>query len=240
MKALLKYGLVGTLLFALSCGSGDKKNAPPSGTSENSKVSPDAQGSKAILFFGNSLTAGMGLDPDVAFPARIQAKLDSLGYNYTVINAGLSGETTASGRNRLDWVLDQNVAIFILELGANDGLRGIPLKETRANLQAMINQVREENPETAIILAGMQIPPNMGPEYTTEFRNIFPELAAVNHAVLIPFLLKDVGGIPELNQADGIHPTMEGHRIIANNIWPVIEGVLKRKDSVAAHAPEVP
>ncbi len=176
----------------------------------------------------------MGLDPEEAFPAFIQEKIDSLGYPYTVVNAGLSGETTASGRNRLPWVLDDKVAVFVLELGANDGLRGIPLDETRSNLQAMIDQVREENPGTAIVLAGMQIPPNMGPEYTTEFRNIFPDLAAKNHTALIPFLLQDVGGIPELNQPDGIHPTREGHRIIARNIWPVIEETIKISDSTPA------
>jgi len=233
MKALLKYALI-CLLFAIcSCGgpadkkSSDKEAAPSDkGTLANTE-------SKVILFFGNSLTAGLGLDPEDAFPANIQKKLDSLGYEYTVVNAGLSGETTASGRNRLPWVLKQDVAVFVLELGANDGLRGIPLEETRSNLQAIIQLVREKNPGTAIILAGMQIPPNMGPEYTTEFRRIFPDLAREYHTALIPFLLKDVGGVPELNQDDGIHPTKKGHLIIANNIWPIIEGVLQTSDSIS-------
>lgn len=234
MKALLKYSLVCLLLAIWSCmEKADKKNMPFPGAPDDKVLNSGNKKDAVMLFFGNSLTAGMGLDPEVAFPARIQAKLDSLGYNYTVVNAGLSGETTASGRNRLDWVLDQKVSVFVLELGANDGLRGIVLSETRGNLQAMITQVKQENPEAAIIIAGMQIPPNMGPEYTREFRSIFPELAEENHAVIIPFLLKDVGGIPELNQEDGIHPTRQGHQIIADNIWPVIEGVLKQKDSIS-------
>lgn len=234
MKALLKYSLVCLYLAMLSCGEkADKKNTsfPASSDERTTGEADDKVG--VMLFFGNSLTAGMGLDAEVAFPARIQAKLDSLGYHYTVVNAGLSGETTASGRNRLNWVLDQKVSVFILELGANDGLRGIPLTETKTNLQAIITRVKLENPDAAIILAGMQIPPNMGPDYTKEFRNIFPELAEDNQTALIPFLLKDVGGVPELNQEDGIHPTETGHQIIANNIWPVIEQVIRKKDSLA-------
>lgn len=235
MKALLKYSLLILLFTAISCGenAAKKEQNATNDSTAGSEVVGD-ENSQVILFFGNSLTAGMGLDPEDAFPAFIQSKLDSLGYSYTVVNAGLSGETTASGRNRLPWVLDERVAIFILELGANDGLRGIPLQETRSNLQAMIDQVREENPGTPIVLAGMQIPPNMGPEYSSEFREIFPDLAAENNTALIPFLLQDVGGVPELNQPDGIHPTKEGHRIIARNIWPVIEEVVKIKDSSLA------
>ncbi len=189
---------------------------------EDTATSPTTD-QKTILFYGNSLTAGMGLDPTEAFPELIQKKLDSLGFKYQVINAGLSGETSASGKNRVSWVLKQKVDVFVLELGANDGLRGIPLQETRTNLQAIIDTVKDINPETVIILAGMQIPPNMGPEYTKEFRELFPQLAKENNLPLIPFLLKDVAGVPELNQADGIHPTAEGQRIIAKNIWPIIE-----------------
>lgn len=234
MKALLKYSLLCLLFTGISCGEApeNKKAGTEDPGSENAQNNGDSKSGKVILFFGNSLTAGMGLDPEEAFPAFIQQKLDSLGYEYTVVNAGLSGETTASGRNRLPWVLTQDVSVFILELGANDGLRGIPLEETRSNLRAMIEQVREENPEAAIVLAGMQIPPNMGPAYTREFREIFPLLASEYKTALIPFLLEDVGGIPELNQDDGIHPTKEGHRIIAGNIWPVIEEVIRAQDSI--------
>ena len=187
--------------------------------------STDVNG-KTILFFGNSLTAGMGLNPEDAFPALIQKILDSLDLNYTVISAGLSGETTASGKNRINWVLNQNVDIFILELGANDGLRGIPLEETRTNLQAIIDSVWEKNPDTKIVLAGMQIPPNMGQDYTSEFRSIFPVLAERNQLKLIPFLLDNVAGIPTLNQSDGIHPTVEGHKIVASNVWAILKEVL--------------
>jgi acyl-CoA thioesterase-1 len=161
-----------------------------------------------------------------AFPSVIQQKIDSLGLNYSVINAGLSGETTASGKNRLDWVLEEDIDIVIIELGANDGLRGIPLTETASNLQAMVDQVQKELPNAKIILAGMKIPPNMGPEYTAEFENIFPNLAAREQIAIIPFLLEGVAGIPELNQADGIHPTEKGQKLVAENVWKVLKPML--------------
>ena len=175
-----------------------------------------------ILFFVDSLTSCYGLELEEAFPALIQNRLDSLGLEYTVINSGLSGETTSGGRNRLSWVLNQKVDVFVLELGANDGLRGIPLSETRSNLQAMIDLVKIKNTDNQIVLAGMQIPPNMGPEYTSEFRKIFPELAEENQIALIPFLLENVAGIPELNLKDGIHPTPQGHKIVRDNVWEVL------------------
>ena len=181
---------------------------------------------KTILFFGNSLTAGMGLDPDVAFPALIQEKIDSLSLDYLVINSGLSGETTASGKNRLNWVLNQEIDVFILELGANDGLRGISLEETKKNLQMIIDKVKEYNPQVIIVLAGMQIPPNLGIDYTNEFQGIFPDLATKNQISLIPFLLQDVAGDADLNQQDGIHPTKEGHKIVAENVWEVLKNSL--------------
>jgi acyl-CoA thioesterase-1 len=166
------------------------------------------------------------LDTEEGFPNRIQLKMDSLGLDYKVINSGLSGETTAGGRNRLDWVLNQAVDIFVLELGANDGLRGIPLTETRANLQAMIDMVRAKNPQTKIVLAGMQIPPNLGKDYTTDFKNIYPELATANDVALIPFLLEGVAGVPELNLEDGIHPTAEGQKIVAKTVWNVLQSLV--------------
>ncbi|MFC6861182.1 arylesterase, partial [Zunongwangia atlantica 22II14-10F7] len=141
----------------------------------------------------------------------------------SVVNAGLSGETTASGLNRLDWVFKQNVDILVIELGANDGLRGVSLDETRSNLEKIIKIAREKNPEVKIILAGMQIPPNMGEEYTTEFRSLFPELAKEYDLELIPFLLEGVAGDSKLNQQDGIHPTAEGQQILANNVWEVLK-----------------
>ena len=228
MHTILKFSYFLLFLLLLSCGDKVKKQVEKTTTKSviDENVPSLETASKVILFFGNSLTAGMGLDPEDAFPAIIQNKLDSLQLDYEVINAGLSGETTASGKNRLSWVLNQKVDIFVLELGANDGLRGIPLEETRKNLQAIIETVQEKNPNTKIVLAGMQIPPNMGKAYTTEFRNIFPELAEKNNAALIPFLLENVAGNPELNQDDGIHPTITGQKIVANNVWEILKEVV--------------
>ena len=201
----------------------NSKEAINDTTSDSSETIKDTV-SKTILFFGDSLTAGYGLDdPDEAFPGLIQDKIDSLNLGYQVINAGLSGETTAGGKNRLEWVLKPDVDIFILELGANDGLRGVSVAETRENLQWMINKVKAEAPQAQIILAGMQLPPNLGTEYTQDFKNIFPELAEENDIELIPFLLENVGGIASLNQNDGIHPTPEGHKLVAKNVWPVLK-----------------
>jgi acyl-CoA thioesterase-1 len=217
-------------LSLLSCG-GDtsKKEKNEKIEATETEIPPTANSTtKTILFFVDSLTAGYGLD-DIkdAYPAIIQDTIDSLGLEYTVINSGLSGETSAGGRSRIKWVLNQKIDVFVLELGANDGLRGIPLKETRENLQAIIDAVYEKEPGITIILAGMQLPPNMGPEYITEFSAIFPELAKKNNIELIPFLLKDVGGIAELNQGDGIHPTIEGQKIVAKNVWSVLKKVIK-------------
>ena len=206
-------------------GEGYQTEAGPEETENNVQKNSTT---KTILVFGDSLTAGYGLD-DVndSFPALIQTKIDSLSLSYTVINSGVSGETTAGGKSRINWVLNQKIDVFILELGANDGLRGVPLKETRKNLQAIIDAVLEKNAATKIILAGMQLPPNMGQDYITEFKTIFPELATKNELYLIPFLLKDVGGMPALNQADGIHPTVEGHKILAKNVWTVLEPLIR-------------
>ena len=179
-----------------------------------------------IVFFGNSLTAGYGLSPSQAFPAVIQKKIDSLGLPYQVINAGVSGETSSGGKTRIDWILKQPVDIFVLELGANDGLRGIPLSATRKNLQDIVDKVIAKNPNTKLLFAGMQIPPNMGQTYTTEFRNIYIELAEKNKMILVPFLLEGVGGEPKFNQEDGIHPTAEGHRIVAENLWRSLQKML--------------
>jgi len=217
------------LVFLNSCKNEEKQS--PSSSEENpveKQVSAENKKEEApvVLFFGTSLTAGLGLDTAEAYPDLIQQKMDSLGMDYSVVNAGLSGETTASGLNRLDWVFKQNVDILVLELGANDGLRGVSLDETRKNLEQIINTAREKNPDVKIILAGMQIPPNMGEEYTSEFRSLFPDLAKEYHLDLIPFLLEGVAGDPELNQQDGIHPTAEGQQILANNVWKVLKDEL--------------
>lgn len=228
MRKVLKFRYFLAVLFLWNCGESPKKKEVNTQSEEVESIEKDvtANDEKIILFFGNSLTAAYGLDTEQGFPNLIQQRLDSLRIEYNVINSGLSGETTSGGLNRLDWVLNQKVDVFVLELGANDGLRGIPLSKTRNNLQAIIDLVREKNSGTQIILAGMQIPPNMGQAYTTEFRNIFPDLAEENDILLIPFLLEGVAGNPELNLEDGIHPTAEGQKIVANNVWQVLKEVI--------------
>ena len=215
------------VLLLAGCGGKTAGNKTQNADTEvESQASETAHSNKKILFFGDSLTAGYGLEESQAFPALVQQRIDSLGLNYTVINAGLSGETTASGKNRLEWVLEDDVDIVIIELGANDGLLGIPLTETEANLQTMVDHVQRELPNAKIILAGMMIPPNMGPEYTGTFERIFPKLATSEGINLIPFLLENVAGIPELNQGDGIHPTVEGQKLVADNVWEVLAPLL--------------
>ncbi len=222
--------MVMALWLMAACGgeaAKDKKGAEASaeaGTKEKNE-----QPEKYIIFFGNSLTAGYGIEPGQAFPALIQKRLDSLGLNYTVINAGLSGETTASGVSRVDWVISQQpVDVFVLELGGNDGLRGIEVGETQKNLVAIIDKVRAKHPKAEIILAGMMVPPNMGSTYSSAFRAIFPAVAGETKVKLIPFILENVGGEKKLNQADGIHPTPEGHELVRENVWNVLKDVVGR------------
>ncbi|WP_040281580.1 arylesterase [Psychroserpens damuponensis] len=225
------YFLLVCLLF--SCGNEKtpktvEKSETVENTNKESEQDVTNNKTKTILCFGDSITAGYGLDDtNDAFPALLQQKIDALGADYTVVNSGLSGETTAGGKSRIDWILKQDISIFILELGANDGLRGVALSETRANLQSIIDVVKQKSKDTTIILAGMQLPPNMGQSYTTEFKQIYIDLAKENNLEFIPFILKDVGGIAELNQNDGIHPTEEGHKIVANTVWDVLEPLVR-------------
>ncbi len=185
---------------------------------------------RTILFFGDSLSAGYGLDnaADEAFPALIQRKITDAGLNYRVVNAGLSGDTTAGGLRRIDWLLQRPVDVLVLELGGNDGLRGLPTEETRKNLQAIIDKTRAKNPAAKIIIAGMKLPPNFGPDYVARFIAVFEDVAKSNRdAVLLPFILEGVGGDPKLNQRDQIHPTAAGHKIIAELIWRTLEPLLR-------------
>jgi len=219
-------GFIFLIAVLSACG-----NRPGPGNTQSTPTATTASApsnKKNILFFGDSLTAGYGLsDPaDDAYPAVIQHKIDSLKLPDNVINAGNSGETTAGGLGRIDWVIKQKIDIFVLELGANDGLRGIPVEETRRNLQAIISKVKAKYPNAKVILAGMQVPPSMGADYANSFKAIFPQLAAKNKIGLVPFLLTNVGGISKLNQGDGIHPTAEGAKIVANNVWVVLKGDL--------------
>jgi acyl-CoA thioesterase-1 len=184
-----------------------------------------------ILFFGDSLTAGLGVEQSQAFPALIADKIREKNLPFEVVNAGVSGETSAGGLSRLDWVLQRPIDIFVLELGANDGLRGLPLAATKENLQKILDRVRAKNPQVKIVIAGMQIPPNFGAQYATDFRGMFEQLARANQVSLIPFLLEGVGGHVDLNQADRIHPTVAGHKVVAENVWRILEPLLSRNGS---------
>lgn len=181
---------------------------------------------KTIIFFGDSLTAGYGLSTEQAFPFIVEQELLNRGLDYKVVNAGLSGETSAGGLTRIDWILNQPVDIFVLELGANDGLRGLPLDQTKKNLQNIIEKVLKKNPEVEIVLAGMMVPPNMGKEYSDQFTNMYLELAENNDTIFIPFLLDGVGGHSDLNLPDGIHPNVEGHKIVAKTVLRFLEDIL--------------
>ena len=216
----------GFLLLMLAACSGSSEKKADAGDDTSNVKSEQTAPMKTILFFGNSLTAGYGLEPEESFPALIQNKIDSLDLPYKVINAGNSGETSAGGKSRIDWLLKQKVDIFVLELGANDGLRGIPVSETTANLQSIVDQVKAKYPDVKMVMAGMQVPPNMGSVYASEFSRIFKTIADKNDMAYVPFLLDRVGGIAELNQADGIHPTAEGQKILAENVWAVLEELL--------------
>lgn len=181
----------------------------------------------SIVFLGTSLTAGLGLDPDSAFPALLQRKLDSVGLKYSVVNAGESGESSAGAVRRIDWILRQPPAMLVIETGANDGLRGQDPDSIRGNIQAMIERIRARAPETRIVLVGMEALPNLGQDYVRRFRAIYPAVARANAVPLIPFLLAGVAGVDSLNQQDGIHPNAKGERIVAENVWKVLRPMLR-------------
>ncbi len=234
MKNILKYtGLMCFLIF-MACDNEEKapekaserveqKEATNSATTDQS-IRTDK--TKTILFYGNSLSAGLGVSSEECFAGLIEKRIDSLGLPYKIINAGESGRTTAGGASRVNWILRQPIDIFILELGGNDGLRGIKPADSYKNLQSIIDETKGKYPDVKIIIAGMMAPPNMGASFTSEFRAMFPKLAKENEAMLIPFLLEGVGGIPTLNLPDGIHPNPKGHKIVAENIWSVLEKTL--------------
>jgi len=201
---------------------------PSSDTSSAGARAPEKDARKTILFVGTSLTAGYGIDPQQAYPALIQRKLDSLGYDYEAVNAGVSGETSAGALRRMDWLMKQPFDVFVLETGANDGLRGLPIDSLRANIQEILGDVKRTHPEAKILLVGMEALPNMGGEYVHGFHDVYGQLAAKNRVAYLPFLLKGVAGIDTLNQRDMVHPNPRGASIIAETVWGALEGLLEK------------
>lgn len=227
-----KYYLALFFIAATFLADCKKASENTTQTTETTQVAPAQGGDQAtsfknILFLGNSITAGLGVELSEAFPALVQEKIDSLQLPFKSINAGVSGETSAGGLRRIDWLLKEKIDVMVLELGANDGLRGVPVEDTRKNLQQIIDNTKQKYPDVKIILAGMQLPPNLGQKYTADFKNMYIELAENNGVALIPFILENVGGVVKLNQRDGIHPTAEGHRIVAENVWAVLRPVIE-------------
>ena len=195
---------------------------------------PQKDARKTILFVGTSLTAGYGIDPEQAYPALIQRELDSLGYDYEAVNAGVSGETSAGALRRMDWLMKQPFDVFVLETGANDGLRGLPIDSLRANIQQIIDDVKRTHPLAKILLVGMEALPNMGGEYVNGFRGVYGQLAKKNGVSYLPFLLKGVAGIDTLNQRDMVHPNPRGASIIAETVWGALEGLLTKGEKTRA------
>lgn len=207
-------------------GRADPRPADPRPADPRPAADQPRADAPVLLALGTSLTAGLGLAQSQAWPALLQARLDAGGYRYRVVNAGVSGDTSAGGLARLDWQLAQRPALVVLELGANDGLRGLPVAHTRANLGQLITRSKAAGAQ--VVLAGMQVPPNMGADYSAEFRQMYPDLAAEHGVPLIPFVLEGVAGVPALNQADGIHPTAEGQAMLAATVWAHVEPLLKK------------
>jgi acyl-CoA thioesterase-1 len=226
--SLIWLSLVVVLAALVAGCAASELSGPPAVTNRPASEAASTEAErKTILILGDSIAAGNGVRPGEAFPALIQAKIDALGWPLEVVNAGVSGDTTAGGLGRIDWLLRRQVDVLILELGGNDGLRGVSPAETKRNLQAIIDRTKSKYPPVKIVIAGMQMPPNLGNAFASEFRAIFPELAKTNGAALIPFLLEGVGGVAELNQPDRIHPTPAGHKIVAENVWKVLKPVLE-------------
>ena len=216
-------------LLAAACGRGRDAALPPAGldTTVRRDSAAPAPG-RRIVFLGTSLTAGYGLaDPSLAYPALIQRRIDSAGLDYQVVNAGVSGATSADTRRSIDWIMAEPVSVLVVETGANDGLRGLDVDSMRANIRAILDRARRQSPPPTLVLAGMEAPPNYGAPYTRRFREVFPELAREYGAAFIPFLLQGVAGVDTLNQADGIHPTPAGQRLVAANVWRVLAPLLR-------------
>lgn len=228
MYKLHYLSLLIVILFTTACGGNSKTGATATADTTANTTSKQIY-TRTLLIFGDSLTAGYGLeDPQTeSYPSVLQTMIDAAHQPYQVINGGLSGETSAGGVSRIDWLIKQKkIDVFILELGANDGLRGLSPADTEKNLQTIIDKVKARFPDVKLVLTGMMVPPNMGAGYSAAFKAIFPALAKKNNMAFVPFLLQNVAGIKELNQADGIHPTAKGAKIVADNVWKVLKGVL--------------
>lgn len=227
MPSILRSLLVGLPLVAAACGWADAPRTPAAGGAAQSQAEPERlDAPRRIVFLGDSLTAGLGLPREQSTPSLIQERLAAEGYPHEVVNAGVSGDTSAGGLSRLDWSLDGDVEVLVIELGANDGLRGLPVAQMKRNLEEIITRAKAR--DISVILTGMEAPPNYGPLYTAEFRQVFRDLADDHDVVFVPFYLDGVAGIPSLNNSDGIHPNAEGARIIAGTIWRALEPVLDK------------
>lgn len=239
-----------SLAFALAACAGTSENKPA--TQERAQASAVATAHSAaatdsaagdarpvMLFLGTSLTAGLGLDPDSAYPARIQRTMDSTGRKFQVVNAGVSGETAAGLLRRLDWVLKRPASVIVVETGANDGLRGQPVASTKATIGSILDRIAKEQPSAQVLLVQMEAPTNMGARYTKAFHEMYPALAREHGVTLLPFLLDSVAGIPSLNQADGVHPNNRGEAIVARTVWRAMDNVLRGRDAGSTGAPAV-
>lgn len=226
-RAIIAVVLASTLT---ACSEGNPQGGEQvSEQREAPAATPRPDTSKVVLFLGTSLTAGLGVGVDQAYPAVVQSLIDSAGLPYRVSNAGISGETSAGGVRRLDWLLQSPLDVLVLELGANDGLRGLSVERMRSNLDSIISLTRKRYPGSGLVILGMQAPPNLGDRYTSEFRGVYRELAAKHDAALVPFLLDGVAAVDSLNQEDGIHPNAAGHRLIARNVWRGLGPLLRAR-----------
>jgi acyl-CoA thioesterase I len=233
MRTLHRSPIVVFLAAAIACAPADapeqraSESSPAAATADNPRAEarPPRADAPKVVILGDSLTAGLGLNRTDSFPSLLQARLTREGYDYEVVNAGVSGDTSAGGLRRLDWALEGNVRVLVIELGANDGLRGLPVAGMKKNLSEIITRAKSRG--IAVILAGMEAPPNYGPKYTDEFRQAYRDLAAEHDVPLIPFLLEGVAGLRAMNQGDGIHPNPEGARIVESTVWRALEPVLE-------------
>jgi acyl-CoA thioesterase-1 len=236
-------GLLAAALMCTACGSRDeaapstsspRASTPAAASSPSSSDNPgtaaaEHEGKPKIVFLGDSLTAGLGLSEDEAYPIVLQRRLQKEGLPYDVVNAGVSGDTSAGGLSRLEWALDGDVRVLVVALGGNDALRGLPPEELKRNLAEIIRRAQARH--ITVVLAGMEAPPNYGRDYAVAFHRVYPALAKEYHVALVPFLLQGVGGVARLNQRDGIHPTAEGARIVADNVWTILAPIVERRTS---------